>query len=33
MFSFPVAFVSSARESDRNHINMAKRDGDFSIED
>ena len=33
MFSFPVAFVSSARESDRNHINMVKRDGDFSIED
>ena len=29
MLSFPVVFVSSARESDRNRINMAKRGGDF----
>ena len=27
MLSFPVVFVSSARESDRNRINMAKRGG------
>ena len=33
MLSFPVVFVSSARESDCNRINMAKRGGDFSIED
>ena len=33
MLSFPVVFVSSARESDRNRINMAKRGGDFSIQD
>ena len=33
MLSFPVVFVSSARESDRNRINMGKRGGDFSIED
>ena len=33
MLSFPVVFVSSARESDRNRINMAKRGSDFSIED
>jgi len=33
MLSFPVVFVSSARESDRNRINIAKRGGDFSIED
>ena len=32
MLSFPVVFVSSARESDRNRINMAK-SSDFSIED
>ena len=31
MLSFPVVFVSSARESDRNRINVAKRSGDFSI--
>ena len=33
MLSFPVVFVSSARESDRNRVNMGKRGGDFSIED
>ena len=33
MLSFPVVLVSSARESDRNRINMAKRVGDCSIED
>ena len=33
MLSFPVVFVSSARESDRNRINMAKGGGDFSIEE
>ena len=32
MLSFPVVFVSSAQESDRNRINMGKRGGDFSIE-
>ena len=29
MLSFPVVFVSSARESDRNRINKAKRGADF----
>ena len=33
MLSFPVDFVSSARESDRNRMNMAKRGCDFAIED
>ena len=33
MLSFPVVFVSSAWEIDRNRINMAKRGSDFSIED
>ena len=33
MLSFPAVFVSSARESDRNHIDIAKRGGDCSIED
>ena len=33
MLSFPVVFVSSALESYCNRINMAKRGGDFSIED
>ena len=33
MLSFPLVFISSARESDRNRINMMKRGGDCSIGD